>query len=365
MLIRRLSGANGTAATEAPPDTTEEFDWSWIDVQIDPTSTLQELQSTIGDRGLDDLALSDVFHEANLPKLDVFADQLHVVIHGVAPQAWSGDSTVEPTYEIDCFLTEDCLITIHNGASPSIDAFATLLPQRPELSEGGTCEIFARLVDVVARRFLVVLDDLDNRLDALSVSALEASPTFLEELTRSRETVAEFRRILRPQREVVDQLRRTTSTLVTDGGRRRFADVFDIAQRSVQELEGSRSTLAETLGAYQGAEARRATEITRVLTIYAAIMLPLSLIAGVFGMNFVSVPGGTQRWGWWIIVGLMLLVAVTSLALFSRAGWIGRSAARPVAATDQEPAVELAASLFRRSSDIRRKDAPRRARFLR
>ena len=75
-------------------------------------------------------------------------------------------------------------------------------------------------------------------------------------------------------------LRHSTSDLVSDAGRRRFSDVFDVASRLAAGLDEARSALAETLDAYRGAEARQATEVTKVLTVYAAIMLPLSLIAG-------------------------------------------------------------------------------------
>lgn len=91
---------------------------------------------------------------------------------------------------------------------------------------------------------------------------------------------------------------------------------------SVQELEAVRAALSETLGAYRGAEARKATEVTKVLTIYAAVVLPLSLIAGVFGMNFVTIPGADNPNGWWILVGSMVALAAMSLVLFGIAGWI-------------------------------------------
>lgn len=73
--------------------------------------------------------------------------------------------------------------------------------------------------------------------------------------------------------------------MINDAARRRFSDVFDVAIRTGHGLDTARSALSETLDAYRGAEARRATEVNRVLTIYAAIMLPLSLVAGFFGMN--------------------------------------------------------------------------------
>lgn len=131
-----------------------------------------------------------------------------------------------------------------------------------------------------------------------------------------------IRRIARPQREVLDGLRRSDSPVVSETGRRRFSDAFDVAGRLTHVLESTRTGLAETLDAYRGAQATEATEVTRVLTIYAAVMLPLALVAGFFGMNFANLPWVERRWGWWAVLGSFVAVALVSLGMFVRAGWI-------------------------------------------
>ena len=102
--------------------------------------------------------------------------------------------------------------------------------------------------------------------------------------------------------------------------------MFDVAVRGAQELDAARSALAEALDAYRGAEARDATNVTKVLTVYAAVMFPLSLVAGFYGMNFANLPGLNDDRGWVIITAVMLLIAVASLAAFIALGWY--SAAR-------------------------------------
>ncbi len=355
MNVLTYGGRNGEVAVEVEPADTDgtrsDFDWQWVDIEVTDSTDPGELTSTLEAFGLDSLAISDAMGEENLPKLDDFGDHLHAVLHGVASEDHRSEDI---TYEIVCFLTASTLVTVRHGRSLAIEAFSSHLPRTVELSTGGACEVFARLADVVNRRYLGVLDDMDDRVDVLTERALEAAPDFLEDLTELRDEVRELRRALRPQRDVADALRRTTSTIVSEGGRRRFADVFDIAERSVRELEGVRSALNDALGAYQGAEARKATDVTKVLTIYAAVVLPLSLIAGIFGMNFVRIPGSESRWGWWIVIGLMAFAAIVSLGLFALAGWIRPPIAslrqpRQRMARDHRP-VELDAAIFRRST---------------
>ncbi len=316
MKIRTFVGSEGSAAEPGvhTPDL-EPGQWCWIDVELDDTSDDDAFEAALEAVDLDSMAMSDAFNEVDLPKLDDFEDHLLVILHGIAEHD-------EPTLEIDCFLTHREIVTVRRHTSPALDEFARQIQRRPELTVGGPSEILARMADVVLRRFLSVLDELDDRVDELTDMGLDADPEFLEELTVVRRYVGDLRHVLRPQREVFDRLRRSPSHLITDGGRRRFSDVFDIANRTVQELEGVRSALSETLGAYRGAEAREATEVTKVLTVYAAVVLPLSLIAGIFGMNFAEIPGADDPNGWWILLAAMGAMAGVSLLLFAMAGWI-------------------------------------------
>jgi magnesium transporter len=214
--------------------------------------------------------------------------------------------------------------------------------RRQELAHGGADEFLGRLADVVTRRLLTVLDVFDSRAEELVSLALQTDPDFLGEITAVRSDLARLRRVLQPQREVLDELRRSSSALLTDSSRRRFSDVFDTALRASHEADAARTALAETLDAYRGAEARQATEVTKVLTVYAAIMLPLSLVAGFFGMNFTNLPLIAHDAGWIIVAGFMSLVAVLSLGVFISLGWTRRPSGRAAGALLGQGLIEAA-----------------------
>lgn len=171
--------------------------------------------------------------------------------------------------------------------------------------------------------------------------ALAADEGLVRDLTAVRSDLAEIRRAVHPQRETLDQLRRSPSELVSDRGRRRFSDVFDVADRTASGLDAARTALSETLEAYRGAEARQATEVTKLLTIYAAIMLPLTLVVGFFGMNFVDLPGLRQSWGWVIVTAVMAAVTLSSLAMFVVLGWIHPPSGRQAGAALGRGLVEV------------------------
>ncbi len=301
-----------------------EAGWVWIDITAG-RDDLDELAELAEEMGLDALAVRDAVEDIDLPKVDDFGSFLLVVLHAL------DDERVE-TYELDCFLSGRRLITIHDQRSPSIDLLWDGVLARPELASGGPDEALARLADVATRRLVCVLDVFDDRNEELIQRALQADPDFLLEITAVRADLAALRRAVHPQREALDILRHSTSPLVSDPGHRRFSDVFDTASRASQGVDGARAALAETLDAYRGAEARQATEVTKVLTVYAAIMLPLSLVAGFFGMNFVDLPLLASPAGWIIVAGFMAFVAIVSVGVFVSLGWTRRLSGRTAGA---------------------------------
>lgn len=292
----------------------------WVDIEVSPDDTDELVQLTT-DIALDALAVRDAVYDLDLPKVDDFGTSMLVVLHGLT------EGQIR-TYEIDCFLTKQHLVTIRREHSPSVDALWTEVQRRAELGTGGPDELLGRLADVMTRRLLSILDAFDDQVEHLIADALQTSPSLVADVTTVRSDLAVLRKVVFPQREVLDLLRHSTSSLIQDAGRRRFSDVFDVASRAVSGVDAARTALSEVLDAYRGAEARSATEVTKVLTVYAAIMLPLSLIAGFFGMNFENLPGTNSDNGWIFVSLAMAFVAVVSLGMFVSLGWMRRPSGR-------------------------------------
>ena len=329
------SGTDGTTSLESQlPAGDLDAAWVWIDVLAQPEDADELVALTTGFE-FDGLAVRDAIEDLDLPKLDDFGHHLLVILHGLR------DDRVE-TYEVDCFMAAQHLLTVHRLPCPALDALWSRLQDSPELGSGGVDELVARIADVLTRRLLAVLDAFDNRVEELVDKALAADSQLLAELTAVRTDLAAARKVVHPQRETLDLLRHSTSPLIADAGRRRFSDVFDVASRTAQGLDAARTALAEILDAYRGAEARRATDVTKVLTVYAAIMLPLTLIAGFFGMNFVNLPGLGSDWGWVVVTIAMVAIAVVSLGVFVALGWIRRPSGRQAGATLGRGLIEAA-----------------------
>ncbi len=294
--------------------------WVWLDIQVGDQDSA-EVMVLAEKLRLDVLAVRDAIEDTDLPKVDDFGHHLLVVLHGLRKDEIA-------TYQLHCFLTDRHLLTVRRERSPGLDALWAEVQIRAELATGGADELLGRLADVLNRQLRFVLGVCENHLDDLLDRALGADERLLEEVTGVRRRLGQIRHVVHLQREALDDLRTSTSNLISGSGRRRFSDVFDVASRVGHELESARTALAETLEAYRGAQSRRATEGTLVLAVYAAIMLPLSLVAGFFGMNFDNLPGRGGDWGWMAVAAGMLTIAVVSLGVFVSLGWIRRPSGR-------------------------------------
>lgn len=325
MLITCLSLVDERLSTSTDFDGTLPGGWTWVDVERE--SDTDEAPEWFAQIGLDELATHDAFHEADHPKFDDFGDHALLVLHGVRD-----DDRVD-TYELDCFILPTAMITVHHGPAPAVTALRAAALSHPPLLSGGSGEVAARLADGVTRRMLSIVDAFDLRVDEMLGQALLADRQLLHDVAAVRSDVSSLRRIVHPQRETLDLIRTTESTLLTDTARRRFSDVFDVAQRTASGLDTARSALAETVDAYRAAEARSATEISKVLTIYAAVLLPLSLVVGFFGMNHPNLPTIGRDWGWIAVVALMAVFTVGSIGVFVAQGWIGRPSGRRAGVT--------------------------------
>ena len=324
----------------------------WLDVATRDPDELDRL----GERfGFDPAAIEDVLDVEQLPKYDVYDDHFFVVLHALTA---AGDRI--DTHEVDCFVRPDLLVTVRAEPVVGVDWLWDAVQGHPHLVEHGAQELFAQLSEVMGRRYLEVLAELERQVDDLSDRALDADQRVLAEIQVLRREEATIRRVLRPQRLVLTALRSTSHTMFDDSARRILTDSYDVHNLVVESLAAARGLLTDTLDTYRGAAAERQAAAATVLTVYAAILLPLSLITSWYGMNMTNLPAAGSRWGWAVVTLVMLAIAAASWVLFARIGLVRRprlvrsvSVVRGLTSTATSP-FRSAAMLWRPSQAERR-----------
>jgi magnesium transporter len=312
--------ATGFTADQLPELLKEEKTVTWIDM-LEPTEA-------------DERALLDVFHfhpltiedcreTRNYPKVEEFPGYLYFIVHGVRADTSPDHFN---TIELDGFLGKNYVITYHHEKFRSIDNIKQLLQTSPAVCQRGSTFLLYQILDQIVDYYSPVLDDFDERIDTLEDDIFTLkSPTnvILEEIMDLKRGVLRLRRISAKQKEVILRMSRGEFPLIEPQILPFYRDIHDHIGRVTDLAENYRDLISGTMEAYLSVVSNRMNEIMKVLTIFSAIMLPLTFIAGVYGMNFDNMPELHSRLGYYVVWIVMLVVALGMLGLFWRRGWIG------------------------------------------
>jgi magnesium transporter len=189
--------------------------------------------------------------------------------------------------------------------------------------ERGPDFLLYSIVDEMVDSYFPLLETIEEAVDDLQDRIFEqADPIHLDELLHLKRDVNVLRRQALPQRELLNQISRGDARFVKREHLIYFRDVYDHMFRISETIDVDRDQMTGTMDAYLSVVANRTNETMKVLTIFSAVMLPLTLIAGIYGMNFEHMPELKWLHGYPFAIGLMVAVAVVMLGWFWRAGWI-------------------------------------------
>lgn len=291
-------------------------EWVWVDVDSEAPEAIKAL----GERyELDPHSVEESFASTNLPLVEEHLDEIFVVLHGFGTDA--GGRLATP--EIDVFIGETFLITIRDGERTTFEQVRQRIDAEGGLPVSSPAGLLAYMALLSGRRHAPLIQELERQVDALEEMSLAGDPQTVVEVHALRRDVIYLRRALGPQFDVYEDLSESTHPAVDDGARHLFARAANQHRRSLDALEAGRALLGSVLETYHGAVADQTNEIMRVLTVFSAVLLPLSLIAGIWGMNFARMPGAEAPRGFWLLIGVMLLLALGIWVYFARRGFIG------------------------------------------
>lgn len=286
----------------------------WLDV----TSSDPVELDLLGERfGFDPASIEDILDVEQLPKYDDYDDHLFVVLHALTAE---GDRV--DTREVDIFVADGLLVTVHAEPIVGIEWLWGAVQSHAHLAEKGADEVFGHLAEVIGRRYFEIVNAIEERIDDLADAALAAGPNVLPETQILRREEATVRKMLRPQRLVISELRIRNRSVIGVEAVRLLDDAFDIHNQVVESLAAARGLLADTLDTYRGASQERQANATTVLAVYSAVLLPLSLIAGWYGMNVRGLPAAESSWAWQTVTATMVAIALASISVFVKIGLI-------------------------------------------
>jgi len=254
------------------------------------------------------------------PKVDDYGEYLFIVVLGLSFDQTKSELVTE---EFDLFLGKNYVVTNFNTARmPAVEKLKQRLKRDERLLTNGADSLCHALIDIIVDDYSEPLEILESELEVLEDSVLsKPQAETLEKILHLKHSIMAVRRVVAPQREIINHLSRDEYPLIDLQSRLYFRDIYDHLVRVYDWVDILRDMATNALEVYLNATSLRLNEVMKALTIVSTIFLPLAFVAGVYGMNFHFMPEITWKWGYPMAWVIFLTITIGMLAFFRKRRW--------------------------------------------
>jgi magnesium transporter len=303
----------------------------WIDLD-DPSPEEEELVFKkflpVHPLTLDDMTLPrrEPDRPPHFPKVEEFPDYLFVVANPLRAPADPQPPETDPArcvVQLSAVVTHQVLITHHYPTLSAVGAVKQFLHRHAEQAGRGPDYLFHLVLDQIVDDYAPEVDHLVARLDEIEVQVFETpSQQLVAELVHLKRRVIALRKTLILMREVLARLIRGEFELVDEREIVYYRNVFDHLVRYTELIEGAREMVSDLMQTHLAAQSNKLNGIMKALAMVSTVILPMSLISGIYGMNFKNMPELEWHNGYYMALGLMVVVAAVALGVFYRKKWL-------------------------------------------
>jgi magnesium transporter len=323
--LRRTARPRGAVAPFAPEDDTpnveivEHDGLRWINIERPRATDRAWLEEHFAFHPLD---YEDVYSRNQRPKVDEYPEYLFVVLHFAAFDKNVGRLNAA---EVDIFVGPDYVITIPNEPLAPVEYLFERARSREDFREQlfskGAGYLLYKIVDDCVDASFPMLRKIGNKLERLEEDIFEGrSKEVVRDISTTKQEIINFRKIVRPQRSALADLERT-KRYIPEGLDIYFDDINDGSERIWDMLENFKEVSEGLESTNESVLSHQLNDILRVLTSVSVVLLPLTLVASIFGMN-TSVPGEQSLTGFYVVIGVMVALLVGMIVAFRKRGWL-------------------------------------------
>ncbi|HET7144922.1 MAG TPA: magnesium/cobalt transporter CorA [Anaerolineales bacterium] len=295
----------------------------WVDfISEPPETTLPILESF----NFHHLAIDDALQETHAPKIDDWGEYLYIVLNYMhlvkATDPW--DTEID---ELDIFLGRNYVITHHDNPVISIDETWDMCQRDPRYAKDGPDHLLYKIIDATVMNYMPIIEKIDEEIDWIEDQVFDrpSSQTLARLFTLKRVLLA-MRRILLPQREVLNKMARDDYQVIDQKDRVFYRDIYDHLVRLHDVNESLRDLVGGAMDTYLSVINNRMNEVMKTLTIITTLFMPLTFVTGFFGMNFFAANPPYEDWTlptvFYGTLGLMLLTPVFMFFWMRRRTWV-------------------------------------------
>jgi magnesium transporter len=267
------------------------------------------------------LVLEDIVHTGQRPKLEDHGDYIYIVLKMLV----SGNAAHDfDTEQVSLILGPHFVVSFQERKGDVFDAIRDRIKKgKGRLRKTGSDYLAYALIDAIVDNYFVVLETVGERIETIEEDVLTAvDPSTLKEIQDMKREMIMLRKFVWPLREAIGGMERSESPLIGDGVKPYLRDVYDHTIQVIETVETFRDMISGTLDIYLSSVSNRMNEVMKVLTIIATIFIPLTFIAGVYGMNFKVMPELDWHWGYPAVWLVMIVLGGLMLWGFKRKKWL-------------------------------------------
>jgi magnesium transporter len=291
----------------------------WIDLVGNDKDEEKEWLKTTFD--LHTLAIQDAQRDRHPPKIEAFSNYTFILLRGLSADSTDIDFK---TIQLALFVGERFMVTRHNGPSMSVQRLEVLLSEQPHSQFNEISKLALQLCRLMAQRYLGILLALEPRLEELEELMLDnPDDTMLAELIRYKSDLKRLQRFATYHEQLFGEIKEKLFPGFSDVERsHEINDVWEQHERTESLARLYYETASDLIDGYISVASHRLNQIMKVLTIVMAVFVPLSFLAGIYGMNFENMPELHSPSGYFILLGVMGTIATILLLGFRKMKWL-------------------------------------------
>ena len=291
---------------------------SWVDIV---GLSDEDFIATLGKRfGLNSLVLEDTVNIHQRPKIDEYDDY----IFGVFKMLYLNEQKKIVVEHLAMFLMENCVLVLQELQEDVFSAVRERITKKyGRIRSRGADYLFFALLDAIVDNYYIILEHLGQRIDELENQVYEnPNQTIANEIQQVKKEVMRVRRWVSPVKELISRLIDSESHLITKDTKIFLRDVQDHTLEINESLQIYREMSMSLMEMYMSTMSNRMNEVMKVLTIMASIFIPLTFIAGIYGMNFNHMPELQWEYGYYMVWGVMIALFIGMLIYFRNKRWL-------------------------------------------
>lgn len=314
----------GFSEDDLPGLLAEESNVVWVDFLGETPEQIEQARNILLNVfKFHPLTVEDCIETRNQPKIEAFPDYFYFIVHAVKPEQTSSANFT--TKELDGYLGRNYLVTFHTERFRSIKTLKHQLHTSPVACQRGPAYVLHHILDFIVDLYVPVIDDFENTINRMEDRVFlmkKSGNAVLEEIMLLRRSVARLKRISFRQLDVLSRMAHGEFAQIPKPLLPFYRDLNDHLLRVSDLSESYRDLVNGLFDIHFSVTANKTNDIMKLLAIFSAIMLPLSLIAGIYGMNFENMPELKTPYGYYLTLASMILVAGGLLIYFWHKGWI-------------------------------------------